>query len=323
MTRVWMVALLALAFLAAPLATEAQEVRRVPRVGILGSGTNPRTAPFFVAFEQRLQELGYIDGQTIVIDFRFPRSPQEFSELAVDLVRQKTDVILAAGPEEPLRAARQATTTIPIVMVALNYDPIARGHIASLARPGRNVTGIFFQTPEVNSKQLALLAEALPKRSRLAVVWDSLARDQLPAIESAAALLHVELQKVEVVPPYDFERAFAEIRRRGAHGVLVAGSPVMFREQQRIGEAALRHRLPTMGSTSFAPHLLLGYGPPLADTFRRAAEYVDKILKGAKPADLPVEQPTKFELVINLKLAKALSLTIPPSLLARADAVIQ
>jgi putative tryptophan/tyrosine transport system substrate-binding protein len=312
-----------LGVLAAPLAAEAQQAGRVPRVGILGSGTNPRTTPFFVAFEQRLQELGYIDGQTIVIDFRFPRSPQEFSELAVDLVRQKTDVILAAGPEEPLRAARQATTTIPIVMVALNYDPIARGHIASLARPGRNVTGIFFQTPEVNSKQLALLAEALPKRSRLAVVWDSLARDQLPAIESAAALLHVELQKVEVVPPYDFERAFAEIRRRGAHGVLVAGSPVMFREQQRIGEAALRHRLPTMGSTSFAPHLLLGYGPPLADTFRRAAEYVDKILKGAKPADLPVEQPTKFELVINLKLAKALSLTIPPSLLARADAVIQ
>jgi ABC-type uncharacterized transport system substrate-binding protein len=318
-----MVALLALAFLAAPLATEAQEVRRVPRVGILGSGTNPRTAPFFVAFEQRLQELGYIDGQTIVIDFRFPRSPQELSELAVDLVRQKTDVILTAGPEEPLRAARAATTTIPIVMIALNYDPIARGHIASLARPGRNVTGFFFQTPEVNSKQLELLAEALPKRSRLAVVWDALARDQLPAIESAAALLNVELQKVEVVPPYDFERAFAEIRRRGAHGVLVAGSPVTFREQQRIGEAALRHRLPTMGSASFAPHLLLGYGPPLSDTFRRAAEYVDKILKGAKPADLPVEQPTKFELVINLKLAKALGLTIPPSLLARADEVIQ
>jgi putative tryptophan/tyrosine transport system substrate-binding protein len=145
----------------------------------------------------------------------------------------------------------------------------------------------------------------------------------LPAIEAAATLLQVELQKVEIVPSYNFERAFVDIRRRGAHGVLVAGSPVMFREQQRIGEAALRHRLPTMGSTSFAPHLLLGYGPHLSDTFRRAADYVNKILKGAKPADLPVEQPTKFEFVVNLKTAKALGLTIPPAVLARADEVIE
>jgi putative ABC transport system substrate-binding protein len=323
MTRVSMVTYLALALLAAPLTVGAQQAVRIPRVGILGAGTNPRTAPFFVAFEQRLRELGYVDGQSIVIDFRFPRSLQELPALAIDLVRQQTDVILAPGPEEPLRAAQQATTTIPIVMIALNYDPLARGHIASLARPGRNVTGIFFQTPEVNSKQLELLAEALPKGSRLAVVWDAFARNQMPAIESAAARLQVELQKVEVIAPYDFERAFAEIRRRGAHGVLVAGSPVMFREQQRIGEAALRHRLPTIGATSFGQHLLLRYGPNLSDRFRRAADYVDRILKGARPGDLPVEQPTKFELIVNLRTAKAIGLTIPPAVLARADEVIE
>jgi putative tryptophan/tyrosine transport system substrate-binding protein len=315
--------MLTVSLLAAPLTVAAQPASRIPRLGILGSGTNPRTAPFYVAFEHRLRELGYIDGQSIVIDFRLPRSLQEIPDLAVDLVRQKTDVILAAGPEDPLRAARRATTTIPIVMVALNYDPIAQGHVASLARPGRNVTGIFFQTPEVNSKQLEILAEALPRRSRLAVVWEAFARDQLPAIESAAALLQVELQKVEVVPPYDFEHAFAEIRRRGVQGVLIAGSPVMFREQQRIGEAALRHRLPTIGGTPFAEHLLLGYGPHLSDAFRRAADYVDKILKGAKPADLPVEQPTRFELVVNRRVANALGFTVPPSIVIRADQIIE
>jgi len=311
------------ALLASPIAAEAQQTgKRVPRVGVLATGVNPRSASFYAAFEQRLRELGYVEGQSITIDFRIPSAAQDLSEVAAALVQSNPDVLMVPGPEASLKAAIRATKKIPIVMVAMNYDPIALGYVASLFKPGGNITGLFSRSPELTAKQLELLREALPRATTIAVLWEANSADQVRAAEVAAASLGVKLQKVEVRPPYDFEAAFARVKRGGAAGVLIVGSPIIFREQARIAALALKHGLPSMGSSSFGG-LAMGYGINLPDTFRRAAEHVDKILKGAKPADLPVEQPTKFELVINLKTAKALGLTIPPSILIRADQVIE
>ena len=222
-----------------------------------------------------------------------------------------------------MKAASRATRTIPIVMVALNYDPIALGYVESLARPSGNITGLFFRLLEVTAKQLELLREALPEGAPIAVLWEAAAADQMRSATAAAAVLRVNLQPVEVREPYDFEAAFTALTRRRAAGVLVVGGPVFFRERGRIADLALKHRLPSMSSAFPDPRYMMGYGPDLSEALRRAADYVDKILKGATPAVLPVEQPTKFELVINLKTAKALGVTIPPSLLTRADQVIE
>jgi putative ABC transport system substrate-binding protein len=313
--------------LAAPVTTEGQ-AGKVWRIGVLGSGVNPRSAPFYAAFEQRLRDLGYVDGQNITIDFRLPSAGQSLSEVAADLIQRHPDVLLVAGPEAPLKAASRATKKVPIVIVALNYDPIALGYVASLAKPGGNITGLFTRSPELTAKQLEVLREALPRATTIAVLWEANAADQVRAAEVAAASLGIKLQKVEVRPPYDFEAAFARVKRGGAAGVLIVGSPIFFREQTRIAALALKHGLPSMGALplmgpSRLGGLTMGFGFTLSEMFRRAADYADKILKGAKPADLPVEQPTKFELVINLKTAKALGLTIPQSLLIRADQLIE
>jgi len=309
--------------LTAPLAV-AQQPGKVYRIGVVAAGVNPRSASFFQAFEQRLRELGWVDGKNLVIDFQTPKGSRDLSEIAASFVRQNVDVILAGGPEANLKAARQATSTIPIVMVALNYDPVGKGHVTSLARPGGNVTGVFSLAPEQGAKQLELLKEVLPKVALVGVLWDAFAADQMPILEASAPKLNVQLEKVEVRPQYDLERAFLTLRQRRVGAVLVIGSPTFFRDQAKIAELAIRHHLPAGGSVTFvASGLLLGYGVPASVPYRLAADYVDKIIKGAKPGDLPIEQPTKFELVINLKTAKALGLTIPPSLLQRADQVIE
>ena len=312
-----------LAILAGPLAAEAQQAGK-PRVGVLSVGANPRSASFYAAFEQRLRELGHVDGHTLIIDFRAPSRGEDLSQVADALVRERPDVLLVAGPEVSMKAARRATRTIPIVMVALNYDPIALGYVRSLVRPGGNITGLVSRAVEYAPKQLELLREALPAAATVAVLWDAeAAADQVRGVEAASSSLGLKLQKVGVGPPYDFDAAFAAVTRSRAAGVLLLGSPVFFRERARIEELALKHRLPSMGPAYSDLRATLGYGPNLAGMLRRAADYADKILKGAQPGDLPVEQPTKFDLVINLKTAKALGLTIPPSLLLRADQVIE
>ncbi len=310
--------------LASPLVAEAQQAERVYRIGVVSMGINPRSASFYQAFEQRLREDGWVDGKNLVIDFQGATGSRNVAVIAADLVRRNADVMLAGGPEESLTAARQATTTIPIVMVALNYDPVEKGYVASLAHPGGNVTGVFSRNLEQGAKQLELLTEMLPGVRVVGVLWETFAMDQVSAIEARAPQLNVRLVKVEVRSPYDYERVFLTLRQRRVGAVLIVGSPIFFRDRARIAELAVKYRLPAGGLVS-GPEggLLLGFGVNPSVPFRRAADYIDKILKGAKPGDLPVEQPTKFELVINLKTAKALGLTIPQSLLQRADQVIE
>jgi len=295
---------------------------RIPSIGIPNSGIISRSMPIYMAFEQRLRELGWVDGRSVRL--LYSTYPDEPSALVAEMVHQGVDVIFVTGREVLLKAASKATQTIPIVMLALNFDPVERGYVASLARPGGNITGISGRNLEVGAKQLELLKEALPRVVRIGVLWDAAAADQLPAIENAAARLRVELERVEVRLPYDFERAFEMLRERRAECVLVVGSPINYRERARIAQLALQHQMPSIdGKAGAVAGDFIGFGFDLDELFRQTAEYVDKILRGAKPADLPVAQPTKFELVINLKTAKSLGVTIPQSLLVRADEVIQ
>lgn len=308
--------------LATPRVTGAQPADRVYRLGIIA--INPRSAPFIQAFEQRLRALGWADGKNLAIVFRSPRRPQDAPAMAVDLVRQNVDVIVAGGPEPNLNAATAATRTIPIVMVALNYDPVAKGYVASVARPGGNVTGVWSLSQEQGPKQLELLTEMLPKVTRVGVLWEAFSRDQLPLIDAAAPRLNVQIEKLEVLPPYDFEQAFVTFKQRRVGAVLAVGSPIFFRERAALGKVALAHRVPTGGPLSYVDGgFLLGFGVAPSVPYQRAADYVDRILRGARPADLPIEQPTKYELVINLRTANTLGLTIPPSILLRADRVVE
>ena len=310
--------------LVAPLAAEAQQAGKVYRIGVISSGINPRSASFFQAFEQQLRNHGWVEGTNLAIDYRTPRGPNDFAVSAADLVRKNIDVILAGGPEASLKAARQATATIPIVIVALNYDPIEKGYVASLARPGGNVTGVFSRAPEVGAKTLELLREIRQGSTVVGVLWEAFTTDQLPMIDTRARELHVQLEKVEVRPPYDYERAFLTFKRRTVGAVLVVGSPVFFRDRARIAELALQNGLPAGGLVGGADvGMLLSFGVHPNIPYRRAADYIDRILRGAKAADLPVEEISRFELVLNLRTSKALGLTIPPSLLQRADQVIE
>jgi len=296
---------------------------KVPRIGFLH--VLPPSAAF-QALRQGLRELGYIEGQNIAFEYRSADGKIErLPRLATDLVRLNVDVIVTSI-EPAARAVKEATTTIPIVMVGINYDPVALGYAASLARPGGNVTGLFFLHLDLMAKRLGLFKEMLPTVSRLAVLSDSLSADQRKEVEVANRSLGFMLRPVELrEPQYDVETAFRVAQRSGAEGLFVLETAIIFRERMRIAELALKYRLPT--SFAFRDYVdaggLASYGVNFLDTGRAAARYVDKILKGAKPAELPIEQPTKFELVINLKTAKALGLTIPQSLLGRADEIIQ
>jgi putative ABC transport system substrate-binding protein len=309
--------------LTAPLAAEAQQTQMY-RIGIL-STANPRSAPFYQAFEQRLRALGYVEGQNIAFEYRDAEGKLErLPGLAADLVRLKVNVIVAAT-DAAKRAATKATTTVPILIVGINYDPVALGYVASLARPGANITGVFFLFSELTAKRFELLKEMLPTINRVAVMSDLFAADQLKTVEAANRSIGLTLQKLELRNPPDLEGAFKIAMRSKAEALFALETPLIFRARKEIAQLALKNRLPT--SFAFREYVdaggLVAYGANFSNMFRRVAEYTDKILKGAKPADLPVEQPTEFELVINLKTAKALGLTIPPSLLLRADQIIE
>jgi putative ABC transport system substrate-binding protein len=317
-------ATVSMSLLAAPVAAQSQQAGKPYRVGILSTG-NARPAAIFQAFEQRLRELGYVDGQNLAIEFRNAEGKTDrLPGLAAELVRLNADVVVVAT-DPATRAVKEASAKIPIVMVSVNYDPVELGYIASLARPGTNITGVLFLHRELTGKRFELFKEMLPAVKRVAVLSDPLAAEQLSAVQAANRSMGLTLQTLELgKPSYDFDGAFRAAARSRAEALLVLTTPVLFRERSKIAQLALKHRLPT--SFAHSEHVeaggLMSYGPNFPEMWRFAAVYVDKILKGAKPADLPVEQPTKFELVINLKTAKALGLTIPPSLLLRADHVI-
>ncbi len=319
---------LPLGILAVPLTTDAQPAT-VYRVGVLGTvpPTTPEVSLLWEALVEGLRELGYVEGQNIIIERRLSEGKAErLSDLAAELVRRKVAVIVAAGTPGP-EAAKRATAAIPIVMTN-HGDPVGSGLVASLARPGGNVTGLSLLSPELVGKQLELLREVVPKVSRVGVLWNPANRTHalsLREAEVAARSLGVQLQILEARAPSEFDSAFAAMTKERAGALLVLGDPMFFGHRTRIAELSAKGRL--LSVFLLREHAMAGglmaYGPSLRDNFRRAATYVDKILKGAKPADLPVEQPTKFELVINLRTAKALGLTIPQSILIRADQVIQ
>jgi putative ABC transport system substrate-binding protein len=307
-----------------PLAARAQKSGKIARIGILATA-NPRSAPFVQAFEQRLRELGYIEGQNIVIEYRDAEGEVDrLPDLAADLARLHMNVIVTAT-DLATHAAKRATTTIPILMVAINYDPIALGFIDNIARPGANITGLFFQHLELLAKRFGLFKEMLPSVSRVAVLSDSFTVDQLKVVEAANQSLGFELQPLDLPPPYDFENAFRVAMRSRAEAIFVLESAPIFRGRTQIAQLAIQNQLPS--SFAFREYVnvggLVSYGVNFSTMYRRAAEYADRILRGTKPVDLPVEQSTKFELVINLKTAKGLGLTIPPSILAHADEVIE
>ncbi len=328
-TRREFVGTLAGGLLAAPLAAEAQQAAKVPRIGLMA--TNLAASPHLPeAFRQGLRDLGYVEGRNLVIEYRDAEGKLErLPALAVELVALKVDVILVGGTPQTL-AAKRATRTIPIVFAAA-ADPVGSGLVASLARPGGNVTGLSVLIPELVGKNLEQLKQAVPEVSRIAALWqpggypERTEKDVLKEAEVAGRALGVRLQFVEARGPADFDRAFSEMTRARADALTVLSSNMLLTERTRLVDLAAKNRLPAVyTSREFVDAGgLMSYGPNFADMFRRAASYVDKILKGAKPADLPVEQPTKFELVINLKTAKALGLTIPQSLLQRADQVIE
>jgi ABC-type uncharacterized transport system substrate-binding protein len=314
--------------LAAPLVAEAQQAGRVYTIGILSLGFQDSGPVWWEVFLGAMRELNYVQGRNLLVKFAFASDqPERLAGLAGDLVRAGVDVIVTTSVRET-RAAHQATSTIPIVMT-IAPDPVGAGLVASLARPGGNVTGLTNLVPGLRQKYVELLKEALPSASRIAVIAsppnlspESQLRREL---DTAAKTLGLSLSYVPVWGPDDFEAALTGARRAGAAGIIAPLDPVTLRASRALVQLALKHRLPGMYATREYVDVggLMSYGANTVDLRRRAAVFVDKILRGAKPADLPVEQPTKFELVINLKTAKALGLTIPPSLLGRADELIQ
>ena len=313
---------------AAPLAAQAQQVGRVYRVGYLSAPSRESVARGVDAFLRRLRELGWVEGENLVIEYRWAEGKIErLPELAADLVQRKVDVIVAPAGSAAL-AAKNATSSIPIVMIFPN-DPVELGLVASLARPGGNITGTTF-TPgaEIFGKQVQILKEAVPHASRLAVLWnpaDPESSRQVSEVEAAARSLDIRLQRVEARGPEEFDGAFASMARERAEALLVAIGSTFLVHQTRLAELAVKNKLPSMWSyrESVEAGGLIAYSVNMADFVGRAAEYVDRILKGAKPADLPVERPSKFALIINLKTAKALGVTMPQSLLLRADELIR
>ena len=307
----------------------AQQAKKVPRIGYLatGSRSSASASSNFKAFLQGLHELGYIEGKNIAIEYRYAEGKSDrYPELASELVRLKVDVIFTSS-DPAVRAAKKASQTIPIVFAAVS-DPVAAGLVDSLARPGGNATGLSLLSPELDGKRLELFKEAFPKTTRVAFLWgirgpswDRVLRDA----QAVAKTLGLQLQPLEVKGPEDFKKAFEAAKSGGAQGLSVPPSPLLYFHRAMIADLATKNRLPAMYSDARYVEAggLMSYGPNFDDLWKRAATYVDKILKGTKPADLPVEQPTKLEFVINLKAAKQIGITIPPNVLARADRVIR
>jgi putative ABC transport system substrate-binding protein len=322
----------ALALLTAPLAAAAQPAGRVYRVGFLATDSRPAVPPpSLSAFLDGLRELGYVERQNLVIEWRFAEGDfARLPALAADLVRGPVDVIAVAGPG-PIRAAKEASTSIPIVMLAGSSDPVAEGLVASLARPGGNITGLTYAvSPERFGKQLALLKEAVGRVARVAVLWDldlTFFRERWATpLGEAARRLGLDLHgPVQVREPGELAAAFAAIVGQRAEAIFIATGGPLYQHRARVAELAIRHRLATVAAFKEFPQAggLMSYGPDLPDIYRQGARYVDRILKGARPADLPVEQPTKFDLVVNLRTAKALGLAIPPLVLAQATELVE
>ena len=306
---------------------EAQQPAKVPRIGFFSAPSLSAVSARTEAFRQGLRELGYVEGKNIVIEWRSAEGKLDrLPALATELVRLKVDVIVTTGATNT-RAAKEATTTIPIVM-AQDPDPVGNGFVASLARPGGTITGLSSLTADLSGKRLELLKEILPKLSRVAVLGTSASpgmAQQLRETELAAGAFGMQFQFLDILDPKDIEPAFRTATKRRADAVLVLRGPVLTSQRTQVVELAVKSRLPaTYAETEYVEAGgLMTYGPSVTDLFRRAATYVDKILKGTKPADLPVEQPKKFEFIINLKTAKQIGLTIPPNVLARADRVIR
>jgi ABC-type uncharacterized transport system substrate-binding protein len=309
----------------------AQQQKKIPRIGYLGTLDSSIESARFEGIRLALRELGYVEGQNIAYEYRFAEGKQDrFPELAAALVRLKVDVIVAPGTELAMRAAKNASMTIPIVMTGQGPDPVKAGLIQSLARPGGNITGLTNLSRDLGGKRLELLREAVPKLSRVAVLYDAAAPGTAGEVKEilpvAAPALGLALQPLEVRDVHDFEKVFASLNKQRPDGLYVPGGGQLINANQRkIADLALKSRLPSVHGirAGVEAGILMSYGADQADIYRQIAVYVDKILKGAKPGDLPVQQPTKFELAINLKTAKAIGVTIPQSMLYRADRVIK
>ena len=321
--------LVVVVLLAVAVIADAQQPKKVHRIGYLSSSDSASDSPRFEAIRLALHDLGYIEGQNIAGEYRYAEGKLDrLPDLAAELVRLKVDIIVVGG-DIPTRAAKKATKTIPIVIMGTGSDPVAAGLVESLARPGGNVTGITTLTRELGGKRLELLKEAVPKLSRVAVLYDPTVPDSVLDVKDvlpvAARALKMTIQPWEVRGTDDFEKVFSAMGKQRPDGLYATAGPLMRPNRKRIVDFALKSRLPSMYTsiTFVDAGGLMSYGGDQADSYRRVADYVDKILKGAKPADLPVEQPTKFQLVINVKTAKQIGLAIPPELLARATKLIK
>jgi putative ABC transport system substrate-binding protein len=307
-----------------PRAAHAQQPTKILRVGTVAG--NPKSSPQWVAFERRMSELGYLEGKNFSFDYLQAAKADEYEVGYRKLAARAPDVILAIGTEIGLKSALAATRTLPIVMIAIDYDPLARGYVTSLARPSGNVTGVVFQQVELAAKRIQLIKDAFPDRPTASMFWDQFSADQWEAARSTAAMLGLQLFGIELREwPYDYEAVLdqAPLDHRGM--LVVPTSPFFFRDRARLADFALRHRILSM--FVFREWVdaggLLCYGPSITALFARVAEFVDRIARGAQPADLPIEQPTKFEMVVNLKTARAIGIEMPTSILLRADEVIE
>jgi ABC-type uncharacterized transport system substrate-binding protein len=308
-----------------PLAARAQEpAKKMLRVGTVAG--NPKLSPPWIAFLRRMAELGYQEGKTFTFDLLPAANEDEFETGYRTLATRELDIVLATGPEIALKSALAATRMLPIVMIAIDFDPFARGYVTSLARPSGNITGVFFQQIELAAKRIQLVKEAFPDLPGATLFWDGPSADQWQAAQNSASTLGLRLSGIELrEPPYDYERALREAPPDHRGMLIVATSAFFFRDRERIADFAFRHRIASM--FVFREWVeaggLLSYGPSITAQFARVADFVDRIARGAKPADLPIEQPTKFELVVNLKTAKAIGIELPMPILLRADQVIE
>lgn len=302
----------------------AQSVGKTLRVAVVN--VQPKASPNWAIFVRRMAELGYVEGKNFVFDYAQVSNADAWEALYREAIARKPDIVVAAGPETALIAARAASGALPIVMIAVDYDPVARGHVASFARPGGNITGVYFQNAELAAKHLQLMKEVMPDIATTAVFWDRHSADYWAALQREARTRGVKLTGVELVNrPYDYEAALGALAPADRRFLIAQSSPFFFLDRVALAQAAIRYRtaLFAQQSEQVAAGALMRYGATFTEMWALAAEYVDNVAKGAKPADLPVRQPTRFELALNLKTARALGLTVPPALLTRADEVTE
>jgi ABC-type uncharacterized transport system substrate-binding protein len=328
MRRREFIALIGGAAATCPLGARGQSADDVARIGILGPSLDiPLNASGYTALLAELQKRGFTEGKNLIIDKRqIDKEPAKTFAAALELVHLKADVLIATGPEISLQAALAASKTVPIVVIAGDYDPVARGYLSSLARPTGNITGLYYRQPELAPKQLEYLVESFPDKRPIAVMWDSNSAEEFNAARHAAKSMNLELRSYQLQnPPYDFDGAFSAIVRDGGQMVFVLSSPFFAPQRSHIADLAIRYRLPTMFKYKFFVEAggLMSYGTDTVPIWRRAGSDVAKILRGAKPADLPIERPNNFEFVVNLKTAKAIGVAFPPAILLRADEVIE